>query len=337
MRFYSIVITNPATGVILQAPASVVPTSTYTSFANGVSLPGALNIELDVQVATFATPSAVASYVRIWGISLREISQAMELAVRPALNRPGMSIAIYAGMQKGLPLANPAQSGLIVQGQIFQAFGNWIGVEQTLDLILQPDVGSPGSPKNISLNWKAGTPLAQAIANTLATAFPGFAANIKISPNLVLSYDVNGYYQTLAQFAQLVKATSVNIIGGTAYQGVDIFLKEKAFSIYDGTTPTTPKTISFFDLIGQPTWIAPAVINLKCPMRADLNVGDYITLPKSIVTTTAAAQASLANLKPTFQGTFQITTLRHVGNFRQPSADSWCTVIDAAQTQPAAA
>lgn len=321
MRYYSIVITNPANGAVLQAPASLVATSTYTSFANGATVPGALNIELDVPVLPLATPAG-AALVRIWGISLQEISQASDLN--------GKSIAIYAGMQKGLPLANPAQAGLIVQGTIFQAFGNWIGTDQTLDLILQPDTGTPDSPRNIVLNWKAGTPLAQAIAATLSTGFPGFTANINISPNLVLSYDAVGYYQTAGQFAQWLKNMSASIIGGATYQGVDVFLKENVFTVYDGTTPTAPRQIAFQDLIGQPTWIDAPNIQFKCAMRGDMNVGDYVKLPPSIVTTGASAQSSLINLKTSFQGVFQIIQMRHVGNFRQPDAASWATVFDAA-------
>lgn len=324
MRYYSIILSSPATGQVIQTPASVAQESTYSSYANGQTIPGALNIEIDIWQAPQNVPTG-ASYVRIWGISLQEIGQASNLN--------GANVSIFAGMQAGLPLANPAEAGLIVRGMVFQAFGNWINTDMTLDLILQPSIGTTEAPKNIVINWKAGTPLSQAIAQTLSTAFPGVKQNINISPNLVLSHDAPGYYQTAAQFADYVRRVSVDIVGGN-YQGVNIVFDGTSFSVYDGTaTPPTPKQIAFQDMIGQPTWIYAPFIQVKSVMRGDLHVGDYITLPPSIVTTTAAAQSSLLNLKANFQGTFQINSLHHVGNFRQPDAASWVTVINAYPTQ----
>src|SRR5579859_766749 len=198
MRYYSIQITDPVTGKLLTQPSSV-PNSgaTYSSLVNGFTLPGALNVELDVPVYAYAVPAGQA-YARIWGISLAEISQAADLGVTSS-GSPGFGIAIYAGMQRGLPLANPAQAGLIVEGRILQAFGNWINTEMTLDLILYPATGAPDDPKNIVIDWKAGTPLAQAVANTLSVAFPTLKQNIQISPNLVLAHDEPGFYGSLVE------------------------------------------------------------------------------------------------------------------------------------------
>ena len=41
-------------------------------------------------------------------------------------------------MAAGLPLANPAQSGVFVQGQVYQAYGNWIGENMSLTLEIVP-------------------------------------------------------------------------------------------------------------------------------------------------------------------------------------------------------
>ncbi len=115
MRSYDILITQPSTGALVQR---------FTSRdASGRAIPGALNIEWDIPVAPFATPMG-AAWVRVWGVSLAQISQSSDLN--------GMNIQVFGGMQKGLPLANPMQYGLLVQGQIFQAFGNWIDTNQTL-------------------------------------------------------------------------------------------------------------------------------------------------------------------------------------------------------------
>ena len=98
--------------------------------------------------------------------------------------------------------------------------------------------------------------------------------------------------------------------------------------------PSTPKQIDFIDLIGQPTWLQPRTVSIKTVMRADLTMGQSILLPKAVVTNTAAAATSIANQQPSFQGSYDINSLRHVGNFRQPSADSWVSVIDATPSMP---
>ena len=335
MRYYSIVITDPATGGLITTPSSLPGSNaTYSSFANGQTAPGALNVELDVPIGAFAQPSD-AAYVSIWGVSLAEISQSTQLGATP--KAPGKSIAIYAGMQKGLPLANPAQAGLIAQGTILQAFGNWIGTDQSLDIIFYAPFGSPAAPVNLTQNWLAGTPLAQAIANTLKVAFPGYQQDIQISPNLVLAHDEPAFYGSITEYAQYVKQVSRDVKVMPNYPGVDIAITpDNVFRVYDGTTQSAPKTIAFQDLIGQPTWINDEnnspVIQFKTVMRADLSLNDYVKMPPAVVTTTSAAASSLVNLRAAFQGPFQISSIHHYGNFRQAPADAWVTVFEAFPT-----
>lgn len=325
MRYYSIKITNTATGQIV-IPQSLARLgafdTTYTSFLRGKTLPGALNVELDVIVSTFGTPAG-GQLIRISGVSLQEISQAHDLN--------GFQIAVYGGMQAGLPLANPLQSGLLFSGFIFQAFGNWIGTDMSLDLILNVDAGTIDKPKNIVHSWAKGTLLKDAIAQTLATAFPGTTADIEISPDLVFTQDLadTGYYQTIEEYATYIQSMSANLIGGN-YSGVRIALKENVFSVFDGTVNGLPTQIEFKELIGQPTWIGPNIMQFKCPMRADIQLFDNIKMPKGLFTTTQAAQSGQVDLKTAFQGSFTVQQVRHVGNFRQPDAASWVTVIDAA-------
>lgn len=335
MRFYNIVISDPDSGQVIQGKGleSVNLQSTYTSYVNGQTLPGALNVEFDIPLSDFSTPNAEA-FIRVWGITIDEIGQANDLR--------GKNIAIYAGMQKGLPLANPTQNGLILQGFINKAFGNWVGTDMTLDLIVtagsSPDgVGSQAQPKNIVHNWKKGTQLFDAINSTLSSAFPGFTANVNISPKLILTEDDVGYYQTPTQYAQYLRQLSQKIVGGS-YQGVRVLLKEKSFNVYDGTTQTSPIQINFLDLVGQPTWIDPLTIQVKTIMRADISVGDYVTLPPTVTTTTsggAIPSGSTQRANSIFQGTFQVGPVRHVGNFRQPTGDAWVSIFEVFSAQPA--
>lgn len=310
MRYYTIIITDPDTNDELVRYTSIVET--------GVNNPGALNIELDVPVYALDAPVGAAT-IRVWGISIQEIGAAFDLNQK--------LIKVYAGMGKGLPLASPDQAGLILQGQIQQAFGNWEGTNQTLDLIVNADSGTQTAPKNIILNWKKGVNLANAIESTMAVAFPDFTTSVNISDKLVLNQDEQGYYQTMIQFAQYIKNVSRHIVGGT-YSGVNIVIKEKEFVVYDGSTPTDPFPIAFTDLIGQPTWLGLGQIQFKCVMRADITVSDFVSLPEGQTTTTAQSYSQYRN-KSDFQGAFMIDAVRHVGNFRQADAASWVTVFNA--------
>lgn len=319
MRYYSIVLTSKSGKVITPQSLNGANTgATYTSFVNNQTLPGALNVEFDIPVAPFATPMGNAQ-ITIWGPSLFEISQSNDLN--------GTSIQVFGGMKKGLPLANQNQSGLLVQGYVFQAFGNWINTEQNLVLVITPTTPST-TPPNIVLNWKKGTQLSDALKTTLSTAYPSLKQNINISSNVVSSEDTTVVCNSLIELAQFVKERSAEIVGGT-YQGVDIQLTQTTFNVYDGSSQTTPKQIQFQDLIGQPTWIDPATVQAKFVMRADLSIGDFIKFPVTPVISNPTSVSPFVNQKLTFQGSFMIQRIRHVGVFRQAGADSWVTVVDA--------
>ena len=334
MRFYSIRISN-ADGSLISAPGfqGLLGNQTYGSYVNGQTLPGAWNVELEIPVIDAATSQGFAT-ARVWGVSPQEISQANDLN--------GKNIAIFGGMQKGLPLANPAQSGQMTSGTIFQAFGNSVGTSRTLDLVIMPGPGATSSnsggtgtlknPKNIVLNWPAGQPLGTAIQNALATAFPGAQVTVNLSANLVRSNNEQHRVQTLEQLAQFARETSFDIIKTPNYSGVSIVLTPNGgFSVFDGTaTQPTAKQINFQDLIGQPTWINAPNISVKTVMRADLAISTPITLPQTKIQNTSAAVSSQVNQTTSFQGGFTVVSLTHYGNYRQASDDAWCTVIEAA-------
>lgn len=340
MRFYRIIITDPASGnvIIPKGFDGLLGGATYTSFVNNQNLPGAWNVELDVPVIGAATPQGFA-FVRVWGISLAEISQANDLA--------GKNIQVFAGMQKGLPLANPKQSGLILQGVIFQAFGNWIETDMTLDLVVMPGsgadaasqgVGTIAAPKNIVMNWTAGQTLSAALGTCLSTAFPGYKQQININSSIVRPSDEVGFFPSLEQLAVYVRDVSLSVVKTKGYPGVTLLLAPgNVLTAFDGSAGAgTPKTIAFQDLIGQPTWIDAPNIQFKTVMRADIAVGDQITMPPTVTTNTQQAVSSLVNQRASFQGTFFVVSARHVGNFRQPSGDSWVTVFEAAPNTLAA-
>jgi len=256
MRFYRIVIQNPETGQVIVPPGfeGLLGGASYTSFVNGKTLPAAWDVELDIPVIGQATPQGQA-LARVWGISRQEISQANNLN--------GKNISIYGGMQKGLPLANPAQAGLLVQGVIFQAFGNWIDIhQQTLDFVIMAGSGSTAAaqgtgtlkaPKNLVLNWKAGTTLAAALTTTLQTAFPGVTVNVNINSGLIRPNDEIGFYPTLEQLSQYARETSLDIIKTANYAGVSIVIAANTITVSDGsaTSSAAAKQVNFQDLIDR--------------------------------------------------------------------------------------
>lgn len=342
MRYYDIVITNPKTGQVV-VPASLaalgVSGSTYTSLCNGKTLTAALDVEIDAFVTNYASSSSDAgSFVGIWGISLAEIAQSTNL------NR--FNIEVSGGFQKGLPLATAAvgQSGLLFSGWIEQCVGNWIGTEMILSFYVRAGT-SPLSPSykplNISFNWQMGTSFSDAIKTTLQTAFPsadGYKVNVNVSGNLIYPGGTQpGVYDNMQSFADYIQSLTQPIIGGN-YSGVQITQLGKTISVSDSATPPfqkKPTTILFQDMIGQPTWINFGTIQVKCPMRTDVQVNSQIKLdPLGTLITAQPNFQSQARDKSIFQGVFDVSQVHHVGRFRSPSPDAWVTVIDAIAPPP---
>jgi len=364
MRFYDIIIKK--NGKLVTSPAlsggpsfslgagarqGSTQQSTYTSYFNGQTLPGALNIELDLAIGAMATPQKGGS-ITVWGVSKAEISQSQDLI--------NAEVEVWGGMRKGLPLAEPAQSAVpLMIGRVNQAFGNWVGAEQNLTLIFSPDVGRANDPKNFVFNWRRNTSLVDAIKATMSAALPGSRAECFISPSLKYDYDQVGVYGSLPQFAQALYSLTnvqafagIKTVNGLPYGGVECFTKSidnRTYVFYDNTvrlrngkaaTGTAITEIAFADLIGQPTWIGPNTISFKTVMRADISIGDEVRLPKAVAAfgiqtiasspTQESGSAGFASRdKLTFAGTFNIQTIRHYGNFRQADAASWVTVFTA--------
>lgn len=351
MRYYDLQIKNKDGDNVLQTSlaqaqsGSGAITSYATSFVNGQSIPAAQNIELDIPLYNYATPKQGA-LLRLWGVSINDMAAARKMAYG--------SFIFYAGMKKGLPLAKPSQSkSVLLQGTVFQAFGNWQGTEMTLDMILLPSIGNPTAPFNISYVWKANTPLAGAIQGALSTSLKQYTIKIAISDQLKLSSDQPFVYRSLTEFAAaIIKLTApppngtqtqfagIKTQSGTPYTGVHMTIKGTTLLVYDGTEEyaansfSKPLQIAFEDLIGQPTWLDAVSISIKTVLRSDIAVGDHIMLPTTLATpyVITTQQAALPNVpsreKSVFQGVFLVTNVHHFGNFRQPDGSAWVTVLD---------
>lgn len=343
MRYYDIQIRKPQTNDIVR-PASLaslnLPT-TFTSLVNGKNLPGALKVEINLLSNNYHSFEA-GSYIRVWGIGLSSLAQ--------AANLNGFPIIVKGGMSAGLPLAKPEQNGILISGQIFQAYGNWIGTDQTLELQVLPDTGTANAPKNYVINWPKNTPLSQAIETTLAAALPNFTKRtVKISPDLKMAAPMWGQWGTLQEFADAIFKISmapqfkgIKPLTGGPYGGVRIPTpKDNTILVYDETVDYTvnsqadPKKIAFEDLIGQPTWLNGTTINFKTVMRADIDVGSYVSLPPGLASPYvltapgASSPGAPSRERLTFTGVFNVVRMQHFGDSRQPDAASWCSVYNA--------
>lgn len=319
MRYYSIVISE------VENNLGVFKTFNSQIRATGQPDMGALNIVIDLPVTVYALAENFA-YVQVWGVSLDDITQ--------AANMVGMSLDLYGGMQKGLPLANQQQAGLLLHGRIYQCYSNWIGTAMTLDFVVAADTGTIGTAANIVLNWQKGQKLAYALSATLSDAFPNLTIDesiLNLNENLILPENHYGYYSTLQQFAQFIKAKSLSIINQPSYNGVDMRIAGNTVFVYDSAIGKKPKKINFIDMIGQPARIQSNVIQLYLSMRGDIQIGDLITLPVSPLITSQASlsQFPIANRQGSiFQGTFFVQKIRHIGNFRSPNPLEWITIVD---------
>ena len=356
MRYYKIILTNAQSGQVVTIPSlsgANLGGATWSSQINGQNIGAAQNIELEIFSGPFATPSGN-SIVTVWGVSIAEIQQA-------AANFTGLNIQIFGGMaawagNPGVLASQQAKyAGPLLKGTIFPGLGNWIGTDMWVQFIVVPGFqnsgrplfGSNAQPANIAFNWKKGQSLSQALTSLFGTAFPGVKVNVNINANVVAPQDLPFQYNTMEQFSSVVMQASKSIVGGK-YSGVQISYDslQNQINVWDGTrisinkgsAPTAPKTINFADLIGQPTWLG-AGVTLKCAMRADLTIGSQIQLPSQLASFAVQTpnSALLQKNRASFQGSYFVTQTRHVGNFRDPSPDSWVTIIDAAQLFPNAA
>lgn len=337
MRKYEIVITDQN-----GAPKTVSDPQGLYNFGGtfssvdlfGKTKPGALNIELDIPVSVFNSPLGGAS-LKIYGVGLPMMSQAAQF--NPSIDGTQYNnIEISAGMAKGLPLAKPSQYSVILSSRIQQAFGNWQGTSQTLDFIMVQPAGTPIDPLNIQFFCKKDEQIATALKTTLQTAFPAVAdITINISEQLVAPEDIVKTCDTLSELAIFLNKKSKSILKDKNYPGIQISFFNNEINAYDYSSALSSNVIDieFTDLIGQPTWISPYTLSFKTVMRGDLKLGTKIRMPKqsALKGLILTMPGSMSQYKSTvdFQGEFYISQIRHQGIFRQASADSWVTVIQA--------
>lgn len=351
MRYYELTITGDGGDYVLDPNGLGITQGTgpfasslYTQSTAGGNAqlvgqvnPNALNVEFDLPVTPMHEPQGGA-WIRVWGIGLRALGQAANLN---SVDGKFKTFVLKGGMSKGLPLANPDQAGIIAQGNVFQAFGNWSGTNQTLDLILQASVPDPPSDgSGIKWEWKKGQAVGDAISQTLSQALPDYTANVNVSQNLLAPNDQPGWYPNLSSWAAAVNEYTLSLgqqIFGKDYKGVQVAVSAKTVKVSDGHGPAKPEPImlDFQDLIGQPTWISSTEVTWQAVMRSKIDIQDQVKFPSGIVSPyaltspDAAVPNTPASSRIAFQGAFVVNEIHHYANFRQADASAWNTTFKA--------
>lgn len=320
MRYYDISITQQG---------STTPLLSFTSHPGGVADPGALNVEFDMPFLAYGTPNG-GQTLRIEGVPLQILQQSYQLASQPENNKYTF-ITMKGGMQAGLPLNNPAQAGIILQGMIFQAYGNWQGTDMSLDLVILPAQFTLDNPGNFVLHWDKGVQLSTALQQCLSTAYPSLQISINIGSQYVNNSGVG--YHTAATLDEL-SAWLFDFTDTNFQSPVSIAIQKNVVMVYDKSyNPSPTVQLNFNDFLGQPTWVNVNQLQINTVMRADIQIGTIITLPSGLqnapgfVTTTAASLPSSLKYQSSFQGNFQVIGVRMIGNFRSSDSTNWSTII----------
>ncbi|EAS1588227.1 hypothetical protein R327_16650 [Salmonella enterica] len=317
----------------------------YSSLKNGAFNPGNLMVEFDLLRFGESTPKGQ-STITIWGISPQDMQQARQ-------NMFGMTIKMWVGMSKGLPLAKPGQKGLVLEGTIWQVLGNWQGTELRMDLIVTAGAVSsvkpePLAPINLTLPWNKGIKLSVALTQCFQNMGGDYRFSISVSDRLINNYDSGMFCGSLTELAQRLNTLSKSIIKDSNYSGVEItMVNGKEIRVFDNDFDNhqdkdsnksasyrskKPTQIVFTDLVGQPTWVQFGTVSIPCVMRSDIQVGDYIRMPPKMRPMIQASSYSQFRDDSAFTGDFLVSSVRLIGNSRQPDANSWITLLEAHPT-----
>lgn len=337
-RYYKLTVTPKSASGKTSSP------TTWTNKNGDKAILNAQRIEFDLAVTSAETPPGGA-WIRVWGPTREQIDQASDFNEA--------AIELYGGMQNGLPLATQSvqagQPGLLARGTVFQAFANWQGTVQTLEfvIILEPldaavnndaarqaaSAGAPPPPQNFSFTWKQGDSLTDKVQAVLQQAYPESSVTLSAATDITLLHDEAGVFTDIRTFSTYIQGISRDIKGPT-YAGLNIAPNgAKSFLVFDNTKINGSVTkVTMFDLIGQVTWLTANTCTFATVLRADINIGDTVTfspIAEAQAITTSDSQ-SQARTKNTFNGEWQINAYaRHVGDSRQPDAQSWISVFQA--------
>ncbi|MBD8128939.1 hypothetical protein IFU23_05630 [Pantoea agglomerans] len=327
MRYYELDITDSQGKPIADASGNALGPLVSTD-----SPAGALNIIFDIYITS---PDVVTggTMLAIYGLPMAALSQSVNLF--------GANVTLYGGFSGGLPLERPEQQGILLQGNVFNPYANWQGVNQSLNLIVNPGLltDKNGKTLNILVDGRKGEKLDDVVRRALNGAYPDTQLDIRISDKLVLPEDWKGVYNRPSQLATAIKSASLGLMNEASYTGVSLIMQKGVIRLFDNLIASGARGIEADEFIGQPTWIGINRVSFKTPLRGDLMVGDEISLPDSLVNGTSSLLSvnapeayGVQRGKLNFSGNFFITSMRHVGEFRNASGEAWVTIFEAVET-----
>ncbi|EFN6231550.1 TPA: hypothetical protein JLT96_000422 [Escherichia coli] len=327
MRYYRLEIINPKTGKP-PVDSNGKPIGPFdTSETPGCGL----HVEFDFEVTGLDVVCS-GTMLTIYGLPIDMLKQSVSLQ--------GGLVRMKAGFVQGLPLANKDQQGEVIYGEIYLAYANWIGTNQTLNLVINPSIrkSDDGKPFSIEGQGEAGERVGDVLVRALQKAYPNKLIDCTVSDNLVLPEPWTGKYTEIGSLAMVVKNASIAMMRNERYSGIAISILSDRIRIYDNASAKwgEPKTIHAHELVGQPTWIAPFTVSFKCPMRGDIRCGDVVNLPEglysgaaSIVMANTMAPGVISKNSTTFTGKFLVKSVRHIGSYLTADGDAWVTVFEA--------
>ncbi|HHT0302140.1 hypothetical protein [Raoultella planticola] len=327
MRYYRLEIINPKTGKP-PVDSNGKPIGPFdTSKTPGCGL----HVEFDFEVTGLDVVRS-GTMLTIYGLPIEMLKQ--------SVNLQGCLVRMKAGFAPGLPLANKDQQGEIIYGEIYLAYANWIGTNQTLNLVINPTIRKTddGKPFFIEGEGRTGEKVGDVISRALQKAFPNKLIDCTVSGSLVLPESWNGTYEDIGSLAMVLRSASIAMMRDKKYSGIAISILSDRIRIYDNVSAKwgESKTIHAHELIGQPTWIAPFTVSFKCPLRGDIRCGDVVKLPEglysgaaSIVMANTTATSVISKNSTTFTGKFLVKSVRHIGAYLTADGDAWVTVFEA--------
>ena len=319
----------------------------YTSLDQlGMPNPGALEVEFDI-VNAMGHYIGPATHLRIRNVPLEICQQARSYQ--------WTKVEIFGGFINngfnGFKLANQQQSGSIGFGYVQACIPNYMGTEMVMDFIIVPtvagnpdiglpDTGVPNSPKNYLFNWQVGQSFIDAVKETLSSPL-----------NLKLIGDVDSRVKnntdsaivnqktTFADFSKYLKRLTTNIVNPPIsgqiqkYNGVNMIFKSlDTVLIFDDSSDSQTIQLKVEDFIGQPSIYSPQGLDVQSihPLRADLLMPLSVKFPNiSTLISKNVGSVAGAQDKPLTASTaeLRIKQVRHIGKFRDESAQGWATYL----------
>ena len=185
--------------------------------------------------------------------------------------------------------------------------------------------------------------MSSAIRSAITEAYPGYTVKSYLAYDPIAIVDDTHCSPSIFTFRDYIARITSRVAGySLELNGVDICLDNTGsiinlYNIFNAPVAANPVQIAFNDLQGQPVYFGPsnntAAVQTALNLRYDLALGGRFAFPTQVATgyllnQPASGTATLAKNNSALTGTFTITTLRHVGRFRDPHGESWVTIAE---------